>query len=117
MPKQLLTGPLEEQCAFLYQMAQEKMQVGNYTGASHALKEIARHAPDYKDVAELLALVKRRKAEQRNRLLYSLLGAVIFVGIGTFLQISNDFILLALAVVGLFVGYGIANFLRSLRRS
>lgn len=113
MPKQLLTGSLDEQCEFLYQLAQDKMQTGNYTGAIHALQEIVEHAPDYKDAVGLLAQARRRKREQRNLLLFSLAGAVIFVGIGTVFQIANDAILLLLAVVGLIVGYGIATFIRS----
>ncbi len=117
MPKQLLTGSLQEQCEFLYQLAQEKLAAGNYTGAAHALKEIVHHSPGYRDAAQLLATVKRKKSEQRNLLLLSLLGAIVFVGIGTFSGISNDLILLMLAITGLLVGYGSTNLMRSLRRS
>lgn len=115
MPKQLLTGSLEEQCDFLYQLAQEKMQIGNYTGAIHALEEIVQHVPTYADAADLLALAKRRKTDQRNRLLFSLLGAAIFIGFGTFTQVGNDLWLFALALLGLLVGYGTANLISSLR--
>ena len=38
--KQTLIGTLDEQCEFLYDLALEKMDQGNYTGAAHALKEI-----------------------------------------------------------------------------
>lgn len=117
MPKELLTGSLEEQCEFLYQIAQEKIQAGNYTGAIHALREITEHAPDYKDSAALLALAKRKKTEQRNLLIFSLLGAMIFVGIGTLAQITNDLVLLAFAVIGLLIGYGFANLIRSFKHS
>lgn len=117
MPKQLLTGSLEEQCEFLYQVAQEKMQAGNYTGAIYALREIVKHAPAYQDAALLLKTAKQRKAEQRNLLLLSLSGAVLFVGIGTVTHVSNDLLLLALAIAGLLVGYGVANLIRSLRRT
>jgi hypothetical protein len=109
MPKELLSGTLEEQCAFLYKLAQEKMQVGNYTGAVHALQEIVRHAPDYEDAAELLTLARARKTQQRNLLLFSLFGAAVFIGIGTFTGVSNDLLLLGLALVGLVVGYGTAS--------
>ncbi|MCB0115771.1 MAG: hypothetical protein R2873_05785 [Caldilineaceae bacterium] len=115
MPKQLLTGSLEEQCDFLYQLAQEKMQIGNYTGAIHALDEVVKHAPDYADAADLLALAKRRKTDQRNRLLFALIGAALFIGIGTFAQVTNDLWLFALAFLGLLVGYGVANLVSSLR--
>ncbi len=115
MPKQLLTGSLEEQCAFLYQMAHEKMQIGNYTGAIHALQEIVEHAPDYEDASTLLSVAKRRKTEQRNRLLFALIGAVLFIGVGTFSQVGNDLLLFGLAVLGLLAGYGTANLIGSLR--
>jgi hypothetical protein len=109
MPKELLSGSLEEQCSFLYQIAQEKMQAGNYTGAIHALQEIVQHAPDYEDAAALLVLARERKTQQRNLLIFSLLGAAIFVGLGTFTGVSNDLLLLILALIGLAVGYGIAS--------
>ncbi len=58
MPKELLTGTLDEQCEFLYNLAMEKMQAGNYTGAAHALKEIVEHKPNFRDAAELLEEAK-----------------------------------------------------------
>jgi hypothetical protein len=73
------------------------------------LQEIVQHAPDYEDAAELLALAKERKTQQRNLLIFSLLGAALFVGLGTFTGVSNDLFLLVLALVGLVVGYGIAS--------
>jgi len=62
MPKQLLTGALEEQCDFLYALAQEKMSEGNYTGAYHALKEVVKHAPQREEAVALLAVAKQRKS-------------------------------------------------------
>ena len=116
MSKQLLTGTLEEQCDFLYEMAQEKMSVGNYTGAYHALKEVVKHAPERKDAVALLVVAKDRKSEQTRLLLLSLAGAILFVGIGSATRLSGDLWLLALGFVGLLVGYGIGNLLNSLRR-
>ncbi len=116
MAKQLLQGSLEEQCEFLYQLAQEKMAAGNYTGAAHALKEIVKYAPEYKDAQALLAEVKRRKAEQRNMLLISLLGAVVFVVLASAAGLPNDFWMLGAALIGLTVGFGVANWLYSPRR-
>jgi hypothetical protein len=116
MPKQLLTGTLEEQCEFLYSLAREKMAQGNFTGAVYALQEIAKHAPNYKDVQALLSEAKEQKALQRRLLLGGLLGAMIFVGIGTYSSIRNDFLLIGLALLGLIVGYGVANYLNSFRR-
>jgi len=116
MPKQLLTGTLEEQCDFLYAMAQEKMSAGNYTGAYHALKEVVKHAPDRTEAVTLLALAKERKSEQTRLLLVSLAGAILCVGFGSFAGLSSDLWLLALGFVGLVVGYGAGNLLNSLRR-
>ena len=117
MAKQLLSGTLEEQCDALVEMAQEKMGAGNYTGAYHALKEVVKHAPQRKDAVELLAIAKERKSEQTRLLLISLGGAILFVGIGSALRLSNDLWLMALGFVGLLVGYGIGNLFNSLRRT
>lgn len=116
MAKQLLEGTLEEQCEFLYSLAQEKMAQGNFTGAVYALQEVTKHAPNYKGVQALLAEAKARKASQRRLLLGGILGAIVFVGIGTYSNIRNDFLLIGLALLGLVVGYGIANFLNSFRQ-
>jgi len=116
MPKQLLTGTLEEQCDFLFEMAQEKMREGNFTGAYHALKEVVKYAPERKEAVALLALAKERKSEQSRLLLVSLVGAILFIGLGSFARLSNDLWLLALGFVGLLVGYGVGNLLNSLRR-
>ena len=115
MPKQLLTGTLDEQCEFLYNMAQEKMAQGNFTGAVYALQEVAKFAPDYKNVAELLATARSRKATQRRLVIGGFVGAALFIGIGTIIQVSNDLIFILLALIGLVVGYGVANWLESLR--
>lgn len=117
MPKKELTGTLDEQCDFLYELAQEKIVTGNYTGAAYALAEIVKHKPDYRDAAKLLAAVRQRKASQTYRLVISLLGAIAFVGIGSLTGLRNDLLLLALAAVGLLVGYGLANLWSSFRHA
>lgn len=109
MRTEKLAGTLEEQCAFLYQLAQNKMAEGNYTGAFHLLQEIVKYDSSYKDAASMLAEVKQRKREQRNLLLTALLGASLFVGIGTVVQIPNDLIFILLAVIGAVVGFGIGS--------
>lgn len=114
MSKQLLTGTLEEQCDTLVQMAQEKMSAGNFTGAYHALKEVVKHAPHRTDAVALLAEARRRKSEQTRLLLISLVSAVVFVGIGSAVNLSSDVWMLALGFVGLLVGYGVGNFFTSL---
>ena len=110
--KKQLTGTLEEQCSFLYQLAQEKMASGNYTGAVYALKEIIRYKPDYGDAAQLLEKARQHKKVQTFRLVISLVGAVIFVGIGSGAGLDNDLWLFALAFAGLLVGYVVANLVR-----
>lgn len=111
--KKQLTGTLEEQCSFLYQLAQEKMEDGNYTGAVYALKEIVRHKPDYHDAAQLLEKARRHKKAQSFRLIISLAGAALFVGIGSTAGVPNDLWLFVLAFAGLLVGYVFANLIRS----
>lgn len=110
--KKQLTGTLEEQCSFLYQVAQEKMEDGNYTGAVYALKEIVRHKPDYRDAAQLLEQARRHKKAQSFRLIISLTGAALFVGIGSTAGVPNDLWLFVLAFAGLLLGYAVANMVR-----
>ena len=117
MQKQLLTGSLDEQCEFLYQLALEKIADGNYTGASHALKEIAKHAPDYKDVATLLVHVNEKKSEHRKLLISAICGAILFTGLGTALQLPNDLWFLLLIGIGTLVGYGIGTLLFKPKKS
>src|SRR5678815_5563863 len=104
MPKQLLTGTLEEQCDFLYNMAVEKMAQGNYTGAVYALKEVVKHLPNFRDAQTLLAVAKSRKATQSRLLFAGLIGAALGIGVGTLLHLSNDLVFIALAVIGAVVG-------------
>lgn len=116
MPKQQLTGTLDEQCEFLYQLAQQKMAEGNFTGAVHAFQEVAKHKPKYKDVQTLLVQAQQRKASQRMLLLCALGGAALFIAVGTFYQLSNDLLFIGLAIFGSIVGYGVGNVMQSLRR-
>jgi hypothetical protein len=109
MPKQILSGTLEEQCEFLYQLAQEKMTQGNYTGATHALQEIVKHAPTFRDAAALLDEAKQKKAEQRSLLFSAMGGAALFIALGTILQLPNDWLFLTFAIVGALLGFAIGN--------
>lgn len=117
MRKQSLTGTLEEQCEFLYNLALEKMAEGNFTGAAHAFKEVARHKPDYKNVRELLAEAQQRKASQRVLLFCGLGGAMLFIAIGTVYRLGNDLLFIGLALLGALVGYALGNVLQSVRRN
>jgi len=116
MPKELLSGTLDEQCDFLYELALDKMKDGNYTGAFHALKEVVHHRPDDRAAADALAMAKFKKAEQRNLLLWSIAGGVLFSGIGTWLQLPNDLLLLGLVIIGVLLGYVLANLINSYRQ-
>jgi hypothetical protein len=116
MPKQLLTGTLDEQCEFLYDLALEKMQQGNFTGAVHALKEVVKHNPGFRDASTVLAEAKRRKAEQSQLLWFAFGGAMLFVLFGTMMQLGNDFLFLGLIAVGAVVGFLVGNLVRSLRQ-
>jgi len=116
MPKQVLTGTLEEQCEFLYTLAQEKIEQGNYTGAVHVLQEIIKHKPDYRDVAQLLTETKARKSEQTFLLLMAVAGAVVAVAIGGVIGVPNDLIFLFILIFGALVGYGVGNFIQSFRQ-
>ncbi len=117
MPKQELSGSLEEQCEFLYQLAVDKMAQGNFTGAAHALKEIVKYKPDFRDAADLLVEARKRKAEQRNLILLSLLGLSGGIFVGSQMSVANDLLLLVYAAVGALVGYAVGNLIYSFRRS
>jgi hypothetical protein len=116
MPKQMLSGTLDEQCQFLYELGQRKMEQGNYTGAVHAFGEIVKYAPDYRDAADLLAAAKRRKSEQRFLIVIAIIGAVAMIGVGSALDLSNDLYLLALALVGALLGYGVGSLVTNRQR-
>ena len=115
MPKQQLTGTLEQQCEFLYGLAITKIAQGNYTGAKHALEEIVKHKPDFRDAQQLLQEVSRKKSDQTFLVVFAVLGAMAGVVVGSIGQLGNDLVLLALAGVGALVGYGVGNYIRSFR--
>lgn len=117
MPKQELSGSLEEQCEFLYQLAVDKMAQGNFTGAAHALKEIVKYKPDFRDAADLLVEARKRKAEQRNLILLSLLGLSGGIFVGSQMNVANDLLLFVYAAAGALVGYAVGNLIYSFRRS
>ena len=115
--KQLLTGTLDEQCEFLYNMAIEKMEVGNYTGAVYALREVVAHNPGFKDATALLAFVEERKFDQTFLLASAGIGVVAGVALYSWLQPGNDLLLWVYGLGGLFSGYGLGNLIRSFQRS
>jgi hypothetical protein len=112
MARQELQGTLEEQCEFLYGLAVEKMQAGNFSGAVYALKELHRHNPGYRDVARLLTEVKIRKTRQRNLMLAGLAGGALSASIAHLLGVTADLWLIAAAAAGLVGTYALATMLR-----
>lgn len=115
MPKQKLTGTLEQQCEFLYGLAISKIAQGNYTGAKHALQEIVKYNPDFRDARQLLEEVSRKKSDQTFLIVMAFVGAAVGVAIGSLGQLGNDLVLLLLAGAGALLGYGAGNFIRSFR--
>jgi hypothetical protein len=115
MPKQKLTGTLEQQCEFLYGLAITKMAEGNYTGAKHALEEIVKYKPDFRDAQQLLEQVKRKKSDQTFLIVMAFIGAAVGIAIGSLGRLGNDLVLLLLAGIGALFGYGIGNYIRSFR--
>jgi hypothetical protein len=105
MPKQVLSGTVDEQCLFLYDLAKTKMAEGNYTGAVHALREVVKHRPKFRDAAALLTEAKQKKNEHRNLALMGFAGAVVFIGLGRLFEAPSDWVFLALAVIGAVVGF------------
>ena len=85
------------------------MAQGNFTGAVHALKEVAKYKPGDKNVQALLAEARRRKTAQSTLLLFAFLGAVLFIGVGTITRLSNDLLFILLALAGALVGYLVGN--------
>lgn len=117
MPKQKLTGTLDEQCQFLYDTALAKMAEGNYTGAKHALQEIVKYNPGFRDAVQLLEEVKQRKSDQTFLLISAFVGAVLGVAIGSMSGAPNDLVLLIFLAAGALAGYGAGNLISSFRGS
>ena len=115
MPKQKLTGTLDQQCEFLYGLAITKMAEGNYTGAKHALQEIVKYKPDYRDAQQLLEQVSRKKSDQTFLIVMAFVGAAVGVAVGSLGHLGNDLVLLVLAGIGALLGYGVGNYIRSFR--
>ncbi len=105
MAKQLLEGTLDEQCTFLYDLALSKMQTGNYTGALYALREVARHQPEYRDVAVLLVRLQEYKREQRRMILVGLGGGVLCAVGALAVGVTHDLVIIGVSMVGLVGGY------------
>ncbi|MFZ2488234.1 MAG: hypothetical protein WAZ19_08935 [Anaerolineae bacterium] len=108
MPKVLLTGPLEEQAAQIYDMAADAMQEGRYTAAYHYYKEIEHALPGFRDVRERMAQANYARREQRNLLFGSLIGGSLAIGIARLLGNTNELVFIGVAVLGMILGFMIS---------
>ena len=105
MAQQRLKGTVEEQAAQLYEMAQEAMAEGRYTGAYRYLREIERAMPGFQDVPELLAKADHARREQRFLLLSSMAGGIVLIGVARLLGAQSEWLLLGSGAVGLVLGF------------
>lgn len=105
MAKKMLEGTLDEQCAFLYDLARDKMAQGNYAGALYALREVAKHRPDYRDVPALLVQLQGQKREQRRMILVGLVSGVLFATLARTAGVTHDLLIIGIGILGLVGGY------------
>lgn len=117
MPKQELEGTLDEQLAAAYEMVQERMAEGKFTGAEHYAKEIIKVDPNYRDIQEILKQARQAKREQQLTLIISLVGAVIAIAITRWLGWTKDWQSLIFAFIGLVLGFLFSTFVVNRRTS
>lgn len=110
MPKQELEGTLDEQLATVYDMVQERMAEGKFTGAEHYAREIIKVDPNYRDIQEILKQAQKAKREQRLTLIISLVGAALAIAVTRWLGWTKDWQSLVFAFVGLVLGFLFAIF-------
>jgi len=115
MPKITLPGTVEEQAAQIYDLADEAMQQGRYTGAYHYYQEIERALPGYRDVAARMAQAKRAKREQSNLLIGSILGGALAIALARLAGNNNELIFIGVAILGLLAGFAVTALLFSRR--
>lgn len=117
MAQHQLTGTLEEQLATVYDMVEERMSQGKYSGAVHYAKEIIKADPNYRDIQDILRRAKQAKREQSLTLTISLIGAIIVVAITRWLGLTEDWQSLFFAFVGLILGFAISTWFFIRRRT
>ena len=99
------TGTPEEQADQLYEMAEEAMAQGRYSGAYRYWLEIEKALPGYRDVPDRLAEANLARREQRFLIMGALLGAVILVFVARLLGAQRELALFGAAILGLLVGW------------
>lgn len=100
-----LTGTPEEQADQLYQMAEEAMTQGRYSGAYLYWNEIEKALPGYRDVPQRLAEANLARREQRFLIMGALVGAVALLAVARALGAQRELVLLGSAVLGLLAGW------------
>ncbi len=109
MPKLQLAGSIDEQLATVYDMVQERLANGRYSGAVAYAKEIVKVDPNYRDIQELLRKAQRAKREQTWGLVVSLLAAVAAIALSRWIGLTRDWQMLLFGFVGLLGGFLLAN--------
>lgn len=108
-----LTGSPEEQADQLYDLAEEAMAQGRYSGAYRYWQEIEKALPGYRDVPDRLAEANLARREQRFLIMGALAGAVVLVFLARSFGAERELVLLGAAVLGLLVGWLISLLLFS----
>lgn len=109
MPRQPLSGPLEEQLAAMYQIVLDRMREGKYGGAVHYAREIIKFAPDYRDIQDLLRRAQVAQRRQSLTLVGSLVAAIAAIGLGWSLGWREDWQSLLFGFIGLLAGFLLIN--------
>ncbi len=100
-----LTGTPEEQADQLYEMAEEAMSQGRYSGAYYYWQDIEKVLPGYRDVPDRLVEANLARREQRFLIMGALLGAVALVFVARLLGAQRELVLFGAAVLGLLGGW------------
>jgi hypothetical protein len=108
MPKQHLTGTLEQQLAAVYAIIEQRMAEGKYSGAVHYAKEIIKVDPNYRDIQHLFQQARQARRQQTLTLIASLLVAIVGVAIASAAGFDNDWQMLLAGFLGLLLGYLLA---------
>ena len=109
MPKLQLAGSIDEQLATVYDMVQERLANGRYSGAVAYAKEIVKVDPNYRDIQELLHKAQRAKREQTWGLVVSLVAAVAAIALARWIGLTRDWQMLLFGFAGLLGGFLLAQ--------
>ncbi|MBX7234228.1 MAG: hypothetical protein K1X65_07580 [Caldilineales bacterium] len=108
MPKQQLTGTLAEQLATVYEIVEQRMAEGKYSGAVHYAQEIIKVDPNYRDIQHVFQQARQARRQQTLTLVASLLVAILGVAIASAAGFDKDWQMLLAGFLGLLLGYLLA---------